>query len=131
MVSKKIPIVWKWLLKEHEVLSVGDNLRPRNELLSLQGTVLLRQPRAASSAPWESVVSSLDQGRRLPCPAVGARWVAEGGSGSGHPVCLPLPSQAHTGACLAEGAPVSDTVKVLEWRTGLKQWTDSVLVILM
>ena len=51
MVSKKIPIVWKWLLKEHEVLSVGDNLRPRNELLSLQGTVLLRQPRAVSSAP--------------------------------------------------------------------------------
>ena len=79
----------------------------------------------------ESVVSSLDQGRRLPCPAVGARWAAEGGSGSGHPVCLPLPSQAHTGACLAEGAPVSDTVKVLAWRTGLKQWTDSALVILM
>ena len=32
---------------------------------------------------------------------------------------------------LAEGAPVSDMVKVLEWRTGLKQWTDSALVILM
>lgn len=51
MVSKKIPVVWKWLLKEHEVLSVGDNLRPRNKLLSLQGTVPLCQPRAASSAP--------------------------------------------------------------------------------
>ena len=52
----------------------------------------------------ESVVSSLDQVRRLPCPAVGARWAAEGGSSSGHSVCLALPSQqyppsqAHTGA---------------------------------
>lgn len=41
----------------------------------------------------ESVVSSLDQVRRLPCPAVGAQWVAEGGSNSGYPVCLALPSQ--------------------------------------
>lgn len=61
-------------------------------------------------------MSSLDLGRRLPCPAAG-QWAAEGGSGSGHPVCLALPSQAHTGACLAEGAPVRDMVKVLEWRT--------------
>lgn len=72
----------------------------------------------------ESVVSSLDQVRRLPCPALGARWAAEGESSSGHPVCLALPSQqylpsqAHTGACLAEGAPVRDMVKVLGWRTG-------------